>query len=57
MQNVKTLRLIDSQRDLELAIAVAALPRAEFRSAMKKVKRSPRKPAQPPAMGFGRRAA
>jgi hypothetical protein len=57
MPNVKTLRLIDSQRDLELMVAVAALPRDQFRSAMRQVKRSPKKPTQPPAQGFGRKAA
>ncbi len=56
MRNPKTLRLIASQRDFEDAIAIASLPRAEFRAAMKELPRTPKRPTRK-AIGFGKGAA
>jgi hypothetical protein len=55
MQNVKNLPMIGS-REFELVVAISSLPRAEFRSAMRQIKKAPKKPTQK-AQGFGRGVA
>jgi hypothetical protein len=55
MQNAKPLR---QPTDCELAavIAISALPRAEFRAALRQIKPKPQRPTSK-AIGFGKGAA